>query len=203
MLGVNGNPVLVTTTGEEFTRYVRSGAAGTGIGKVDVDGTTIRWGIYTGGQVDAATGGTQNVNFFHFVSASQSLPQSALPGFSGTFTKIQNFSSPITEAGWRSGTGNVTTNIVINNGTLTTLNLGVLDWMGRQWSASNTATASVADFVANGIKVGGTVNGDPLNATGSKVSGIPVGATGSSLIGSYTLRSNDNIKNVTGSFFAR
>ena len=129
-----------------------------------------------------------------------------MPGFSGQYSSVKAFTSPITEAGWKTGTGNVTTNIVINNGTLTTLNLGVTDWQGRQWSAANTAPTGFAEFVSNGIKVGGSVSGgigsSPLNPQTSTVSGIPVGPIGSGLIGSYALRSNDN-RAVTGSFFAR
>lgn len=206
MLGVNGNPVLVGNPDNNLT-YTRSGAGAAQIGKQDFeDGTTVRWGIYSGGKIVDATGTQRNADFFHFASASQSLPQSALPGFSGQYTSIKAFTSPITEAGWKSGTGNVTTNIVINNGTLTSLNLGVLDWQGRQWSASNLTTPSFSEFVSSGIKVGGSVSGstatgvlDPLS---SKLSGIPVGQAGNGLIGSYILRTTDN-KAVTGSFLAR
>jgi hypothetical protein len=202
MLGANGNPVLVAKNSDNLT-YTRNGAAAVQIGKLDFDGTTVRWGIYAGGKIVDQTAGQRAAEFFHFMGAGQALPQSALPGFSGQYSTVQAFTSPITEAGWRTGTGNVTTSIIINNGTLTSLNLGVSDWQGRQWSASSTTPTSFAQFVSSGIKVGGSVDGSPLNALSSKVTGIPVGATGSGLIGSYILRGSDNTKAVTGSFLAR
>lgn len=201
LLGPSKNPVVVGDSGGNFT-YLRDQSAMLDPGSLGVDDTVVRWGIYAGGTIVDQTTGKRGVDFFHFITAEQALPQAAIAGFSGQYTRIDAYTSPITESGWRTNTGTVSANFVINSGTLTALNLGVTDWQGRQWTATNNGTMSFAQFVSKGMNVIGSVGGATLNTQNSYVNGIPVGLTGAGLIGSYALHSNTG-QAVTGSFLAR
>lgn len=201
LLGPNGNPVVVGSNGGNFT-FLRNQAPLVGGGSAVVAGTDVRWGIYVGGTIVDQTTGTRNSDFFHFVAATQAMPQALVAGFGGSYTTVTAFTAPITEFGLGANPGSVTTSINISAGSLTSLTLGVTDSVGRSWSAANVGTPTFANFIANGVHVNGTGAGGTINSVESKVNGIPIGATGAGLIGSYNLHTFSG-KAVTGSFVAQ
>lgn len=201
VLGPNGNPVVVGDNGGNFT-FLRNQAPLLDSGSATVAGTEVRWGIYAGGFIADQTTGGRAVDFFHFVTSTQAMPQALVAGFSGTYNAVTAFTRPVTEAGLGGSAGSVTTNIVFGGGSLTSLSLGVTDSLGRAWSANNVGTPTMANFIANGVHVSGSGPGAAINPASSQVSGVPIGATGGGLIGSYDLH-NTVGKAVTGSFVAQ
>ena len=201
LLGPNNYPVLFAVPGEGF-RYSRDFAPLVDSGAATINGRAVEWGIYAGGTL-LNNGSTTTPQYFHFVSTGNvsTLTDLALPGSAG-YATVVGFTKPINETGQVGGSVSLSVGVIFGaSPRIVAYNLGVLDAVGRNWSASlNSPPQSLVNFAPGG---GGgpnlNVNCSPCGGAGTgKATGYVVGgASRDALISSYGL--NVGTATVTGS----
>ena len=181
-------------------------------GSIDVDGTTVNWGIYgTGAAVnghavkDAYTGGAGRKPDYMQVMGALATPDAVVSTLSGSYSLVATATPMPIIAYDRSSTALVgkvdSATIVLSGGYLQSYDIGVT--AGGLWSAScSTCTTptsvSLAQFKASGIGLSGT---GPAGLASGQANGQAVGPTGQGIISSFALQ--DSSTAITGSFVAQ
>ena len=180
-------------------------------GSIDVDGTTVNWGIYgTGAAVnghtvkDAYTGGAGRKPDYMQVMGALATPDAVVSTLSGQYSMMVTSTPIISYNGTTTALGGQVDSATIelaSGGYLKSYTIGVTDAAGGAWSASCSTCGSLvklADFKTSGIGLQGTdPTGTPNSAAGT-ANGQVVGLTGQGIISSFALQGS--AKAITGSF---
>jgi len=181
-------------------------------GSIDVDGTTVNWGIYgTGVAVnghtvkDAYTGGAGRKPDYMLVMGALATPDAVVSTLSGSYSLVAT-ATPIPVIAYDGSStalvGKVdSATIVLSGGYLQSYDIGVT--AGGSWSASCSTCAtptsvSLAQFKNSGIGLSGT---GPAGLASGQANGQAVGPTGQGIISSFALQ--DSSTAIAGSFVAR
>lgn len=207
MLDSAGNPVSVS--GGDFN-YSRNGAPAIMTGGTTVGSETVKWGVYAGGTMVDSGVTSSGTPFFWMTSTSASTAASlltAMPtsGATLSFSSMGGHTPPITEGGAIGGTVNATVELKNISGvpSVSAYTLNVTDAQSRIWSASLTASQSLASFQSGSTQnLYGSCSGCAQTIVTGNVQGVPIGnPTPVGVISSYSMSAGSSA--VVGSVLNR
>ena len=156
-------------------------------GSVQVDGSTVSWGIYADGTAFNTSGKAITINAHAYAYAyGGAAPPAVLGTGTASFSTLAH-TTPVSESG--NPGGSVTLNVSVNLGTstLTGYNLNVTDASSRNWNAQliNGTPVALSSF-ANGTPLSVNCNSCTGSATGN-AAGLLIGSNAKGMISSYAL----------------
>jgi len=200
-----GGPVVITdlATGRPLTvsdstqgiLLDLSGAQLLSSGSVSVDGVTVNWGLYTGGNaISPLVPGGATIGAHHFIYApGGATPPAVVASMGGTasYSTIIGATTPTDETGLAGGavqSMNVAVNLGANPG-ITAYTVNVTDAQARSWNGAFNGFAALGDFGNGKLSLVVTCTGSNCGSgvgTG-RAGGLLVGNTAGALATSYGL----------------